>query len=81
MKKIVYLCLMLFTITSGIFAQSGTISGTVTDNNEEPIPGVTVVVKGTTQGTITDLDGNYELSAEVGDVLEFSYVGMQTQDR
>ena len=81
MKKIVYLCLMLFTITSGIFAQSGTISGTVTNNNGEPIPGVTVVVKGTTQGTITDTDGKYELSAEVGDVLEFSYVGMQTQDR
>jgi len=48
MKKIVNLCLMLFTITSGIFAQSGTISGTVTDNNGEPIPGVTVVIKGTT---------------------------------
>src|SRR6056297_3647805 len=80
MKKIVFICLLLFTGLGGIFAQSGKVSGTVTDNNGEPIPGVTIIVKGTTQGGISDVEGNYSISTEVGDTLMFSYVGMQTQE-
>lgn len=55
------------------------VSGTVTDESG-PLPGVSVFVKGTSKGTITDFDGNYSVSASKGDVLIFSYVGYDTQD-
>lgn len=58
----------------------GTVTGVVTDPTGETIIGASVVVKGTTNGTITDIDGNYTLSnVPVTGILEFSYVGMQKQ--
>ncbi|WP_159520524.1 TonB-dependent receptor [Sunxiuqinia indica] len=58
-----------------------TVNGKVTDSGGTPLPGVTVVIKGTTYGTITDGDGNYSLSNVPGDgVLVFSFVGMRTQE-
>ncbi|WP_170154434.1 TonB-dependent receptor [Mangrovibacterium diazotrophicum] len=58
-----------------------TVTGTVTDVNGLGLPGVTVVVKGTTNGMVTDFDGNYTLSNVAGDaILVFSFVGMQTQE-
>lgn len=60
-------------------AQKKTVSGKVTDNQGAPLPGVTIVVKGTTTGTVTDTDGNYSLSnIPDGATLQFSFVGMQT---
>lgn len=61
--------------------QSQTVTGQVTDPSGSPLPGVTVVVKGTTQGTVTDFDGYYSLS-NVPDntILVFSFVGMKTQE-
>ncbi|MEX0314707.1 MAG: carboxypeptidase-like regulatory domain-containing protein, partial [Allomuricauda sp.] len=56
------------------------IRGTVTDNTGEPLPGVNIVVQGTTTGTQTDFDGNYAISASDGDVLMFSYIGFTTQN-
>jgi len=57
------------------------VTGKITDANNNPIPGVAVVVKGTTNGTITDLDGNYSLSKIQDDaVLVYSFVGMRTQE-
>lgn len=57
------------------------ISGTVTDKSGQPLPGVTVVVKGTTQGTVTSADGKYTLANISEDaVLQFSFVGMRTQE-
>lgn len=58
-----------------------TIKGKVTDENGEPVPGVAVMVVGTTNGRATDIDGNYELIVEKDPNLElrFSYIGMQTQ--
>lgn len=59
--------------------QSKTISGKITDTNEQPMPGVTVLVKGTTNGTISDFDGNYTIGNVPPDaVLVFSFVGMKT---
>lgn len=55
------------------------ISGTVTDDAGAPLPGVNVIVDGTTDGTQTDFDGNYIIKVEEGDVLVFSYIGMVTQ--
>lgn len=59
--------------------QTVTLTGKVTDSSGEPLPGVTVVIKGTTIGTITDFDGNYNLSNVTADAtIVFSFVGMRT---
>src|SRR5690606_8112663 len=55
------------------------ITGTVTDQNGEPLPGVTVSVEGTTIGTATDLDGKYSLSVPEGATLVFSFIGFESQ--
>ncbi|WP_158872242.1 SusC/RagA family TonB-linked outer membrane protein [Maribellus comscasis] len=61
--------------------QQKTVSGRVIDSEGQPLPGVTVVVKGTTQGTVTSADGEYSLSGITTNVtLQFSFVGMKTQE-
>ncbi|MCK0131638.1 SusC/RagA family TonB-linked outer membrane protein [Flavobacteriaceae bacterium F08102] len=55
------------------------IKGKVVDNNGSPLPGVTVLIKGTSTGVETDFQGRFELAAKIGDVLSFSYVGFVTQ--
>ncbi|MBC9794986.1 SusC/RagA family TonB-linked outer membrane protein [Sinomicrobium weinanense] len=55
------------------------IQGTVSDSNNTPLPGVSVLIVGTTQGVVTDFDGKFSIEAEDGDVLEFSYMGMNTK--
>ena len=61
--------------------QQKTVSGKVTDSSGSPLPGVTVVVKGTTTGTITDPDGNFSMPDVSSDaILIFSFVGMKTQE-
>lgn len=63
-----------------MFAQGTTISGTVSDANGEPLIGVTILVQGTTNGTVTNIDGEFQLSNVPSNAdLEVSYVGMQTQ--
>ena len=57
-----------------------TISGTVTDGTNQPLVGVNIVVKGTSKGTLTDIDGNYKLAADDSDILVFSFVGYKTQE-
>lgn len=68
-----------FMCTLNCMAQN-VIKGSVNDGSGEPLPGVSVAVKGTTSGTITDLDGKFSINARNNDVLIFSYVGMNTQD-
>ncbi|RPI44256.1 MAG: SusC/RagA family protein, partial [Bacteroidetes bacterium] len=79
--KIRYLAFMLMLLMpAALFAQQRTISGTVTDaNSGEPLIGVTVVIQGTTQGTTTDIDGNYTIQASNGQTLIFSYIGFVTE--
>ncbi|ALM07950.1 hypothetical protein SB49_09185 [Sediminicola sp. YIK13] len=60
------------------FSQGKTVSGSVTDQAGLPLPGVSVVVVGTTSGTQTDFDGNYSIQANTGQVLRFSYLGQKT---
>ncbi|SDM75998.1 SusC/RagA family TonB-linked outer membrane protein [Kriegella aquimaris] len=59
------------------FAQQKTISGTVTDQDGLPLPGVNILVDGTTNGTQTDFDGNYSISGETGQVLLFTFIGQK----
>ncbi|MCL3853227.1 MULTISPECIES: TonB-dependent receptor [Parabacteroides] len=74
---------LAFSLLLGAFAvsswaqQAMTVKGTVKDSENNPVIGATVVVKGTTIGTTTDIDGNYTINVNPGQVLEFSYVGMQ----
>jgi len=62
------------------FAQQKTVSGTVVDENDLPLPSVFVQVKGTDTGTTTDFDGNYSLSASSDQVLVFKYTGYKTKE-
>ncbi len=63
------------------FGQGKDITGTVTDSNGIPLPGVNVIVKGTARGAQTDFDGNYTVKANTGDVLIFSFVSMKTTEK
>ena len=63
-----------------VFGQSRTITGTVSDNDGNALIGATVVIKGTTTGSVTDVDGKYSLTASTGDVLVFSFVGYQNKE-
>ena len=75
--------LVLFVVLMAqlTFAQERSVSGTVSDNAGLPIPGVSVLVKGTKSGTQTDFDGKYSLQAAPTDVLVFSFVGMKTSEK
>ena len=77
-KKILFLFFVVFAATA--YSQDVTITGTVTDANSEPLVGVNVLVKGTTTGAITDIDGNFSVSGKKGSTLFFSYIGMLTQE-
>ncbi|MFO7852747.1 MAG: SusC/RagA family TonB-linked outer membrane protein [Bacteroidota bacterium] len=70
--------LLLSAIT--VTAQDIEVSGRVTNMQGEPMPGATIVVKGTTSGTMTDSDGYYSLTVPAGAVLEFRYVGMEPKE-
>ncbi|MEJ2104916.1 MAG: TonB-dependent receptor, partial [Ignavibacteriaceae bacterium] len=70
---------MLFLITGSLFAQNLHLKGKVTNEKGQPLPGVTILIKGTTKGTTTNQDGNYVLDASKGDVLQFSYIGFTTK--
>lgn len=78
MKKILVVNIAIF-FTFLLSAQQVTITGIVTDINNEPLPGVSVIIRGTTRGTATDIDGKYSINVKKGDVLEFSFIGMIKQ--
>ncbi len=82
MKQVKLICLILTMLgcCPGLFAQNMTITGKVIDVNSEPIIGANVTEKGTTNGTITDIDGNFSLNAPQGATLVISYIGYLTQE-
>lgn len=75
-----FLTLLLAFVVQLTFAQSKTISGTVSDKTGS-LPGVSVIIKGTTTGTETDFDGHYSITANIGDVLQYSFVGKTTVEK
>lgn len=80
MRKL-YLLIVLFASHSLLFAQQRTVEGVVTDTDNMPLPGVNVLVKNSTSGTVTDVNGQYRLSiSNEVQTLVFSYVGYQTQE-
>jgi TonB-linked SusC/RagA family outer membrane protein len=74
------LTLLLVLFAQLATAQEMAVTGTVTDQSGLPIPGVNVLVKGTNNGTQTDFDGNYKITAKQGESLIFTYLGMKTQE-
>ncbi|MDN3667639.1 SusC/RagA family TonB-linked outer membrane protein [Algibacter miyuki] len=66
-------------VTEAPVLQTRTISGTILDEGGMPVPGVNILVVGTKRGTQTDFDGLYNIKADKGEVIEFSFVGMETQ--
>ena len=76
--------ILLIFCTASVMAQSGqhTVTGSVTSSEDGlPLPGVSVVLKGTTQGVSSDFDGNYSINATDGnEVLVFSYIGFESQE-
>jgi len=69
------LMLLMALVVQLTFAQEKTLTGTVTDENGISIPGVNVIIKGSTTGTQTDFDGKYTLKANVGDKINYSFIG------
>jgi TonB-linked SusC/RagA family outer membrane protein len=75
-----FLTLLLVFMVQISFAQEKTVTGTISDANG-PLPGVTVLIKGTKVGTQSDFDGNYSIKASSGAVLQFSFIGMTTVEK
>lgn len=82
-KKQSFLVLLMgWFFLAGVSAQETRVSGIVTDASMgDGLPGVAVVVKGSTTGTITAIDGSYSITANVGDVLQYSFIGFDTEER
>ena len=83
MDRVIF-CMIIFVLlcyfpTLGYAQPLKTIKGTVVDNDEVPIPGVLVLVSGTTEGGVSDVDGNFSITAPLNSILEFSSLGYETQ--
>lgn len=82
-RKNLNVLILMLSLLLGNFAmaQQTILTGKVTDSSSgEPLPGVSIVVKGTTNGTITNMDGIFSLNTKKGDVIQFSFVGYKTQE-
>ena len=78
--KSVFVLTCLLLSASVAMAQTKTVTGTVTDSTHEPLIGASILVKGTSTGAITDMNGKYSISVTPEDVLVFSYVGYEKQE-
>ena len=80
MFKVLLMLVIGCFLSIDAFAQQMTVKGLVKDTAGEPIIGANVVIKGTTNGTITDFDGNFQLNANKGDIIVISFIGYQPQE-
>ena len=81
MKKLLSVLFLLSFTLASVYAQNIQVKGTVVSGSDnEPLPGVNVVVKGTTNGGITDLDGNFTLSVPADATLSITYIGFKSQE-
>ena len=82
MNKRLYIFFLLCLLTLSGFAQGIKVTGVITEaSTKDPLPGVTIQVKGTTNGTISNIDGQYTIQAKANDILVFSTIGMKTVER
>ena len=80
MKKFYLVSMFFFLLLAAAWSQDRTVSGTIIDENGDPVPYVNVLVEGTTRGVISDLDGKYSLDVSEGETIVFSYIGYGTQE-
>lgn len=80
LQKGILLFSLLLAIVMQSYGQGRIVQGTVTDEGGEPIPGTSVTVKGTTTGTVADIDGNFSLNVPESGVLVFSFIGFSTKE-
>jgi len=78
MKKLLFILTLIFS--AGLTAQEIKVTGVVTDNTKGPLPGTSILVKGTTKGTSTDANGKYAISASIGDILQFTFIGFESKN-
>lgn len=82
MKKQLFILFHFLFLSAAIIAQDVKVQGVVTSAEDGlPLPGATVLVKGTTIGVSTDMDGNFTITAPINSVLQFSYIGAKTQEK
>ncbi|WP_268223932.1 SusC/RagA family TonB-linked outer membrane protein [Sinomicrobium oceani] len=82
LKRLLPMIILLGNIITNAQGNSDSrISGTVTDAMGEPLPGVTIMIKDTNTGTVSDMDGSFEIRASRGDVIRFSYIGMKSVEQ
>ena len=79
MKKKLLLC-ALVSLTFSLAATAQQITGSVSDDNGIPLPGASIVIEGTSDGTTTNFDGNFTIDASQGSTLVISYVGYESQE-
>jgi len=79
-NKLFYLLsfILVAFLSTTIYAQEKLVKGKISDEKGFPIPGASLIIKGTTKGSTTDMDGNYTISAKAGDVLVFTYLGYKS---
>ena len=78
--KGLFILALFYGATFFAFGQGFAVSGTITDASDgSPLPGATVLIKGTTTGTAADQDGKFQITAQSGDVLVFSFIGYKDQ--
>ena len=77
MKKIILSSLLILATSLSVYAQQ--ITGSVSDDNGLPLPGASIVIQGTSEGTTTDFDGNFSIESSQGSSLVISYVGYESQ--
>ena len=82
MKRILLLSMVLMIAFSGHVMAQKTVTGSVTGEEDDiPVPGVNVIVKGTSVGTVTDIDGKYQIGVpDDGGILVFSFIGLTTEE-
>ena len=79
--RILMTFLMLLIVMVGYSRQASQISGIVVSaDDNEPLPGVSILVKGTSRGTVTNMEGEFSVQAAPGDVLTVSFIGFETQE-
>ena len=78
-KRFSVLMILICCAVAPAIAQQITVKGTVVDDTDEPLPGVSVVIKGHKTGVMTDIDGNYVITAAPNDIIDFTYIGMKPE--
>ncbi|ACT92261.1 SusC/RagA family TonB-linked outer membrane protein [Dyadobacter fermentans] len=79
MRKLFSLCLVFLGLGGSVLAQNARITGKVTDQDNAALPGVSILISGSSQGTVTDGDGNYVINAPGSGTLVFSFIGYESQ--